>query len=117
MRHPEYFTSEDLDLYLGEQPQIPLEVDPPRHTKYRRLLGTRNSCRARSRSMSPRCGRSVRGLIDGFAGRGTCDFHEELATPLPSRIFLPGPTGLPREDLPMFLRWREHERAPQGRTR
>ena len=32
MRHPEYFTSDDMDLYLGEQPQIPLEVDPPRHT-------------------------------------------------------------------------------------
>src|SRR5262245_22951894 len=38
MRRPEVFTSEDLGLYLGEQPQIPLEVDPPQHTKYRRLL-------------------------------------------------------------------------------
>ena len=39
MRHPEYFTSEIADdMALGEQPLIPLQVDPPLHTQYRRLL-------------------------------------------------------------------------------
>src|SRR5437763_11421883 len=28
LRHPEYLTSAGGTLYLGEQPQIPLEVDP-----------------------------------------------------------------------------------------
>ena len=73
MRHPEYFTSEDMDLYLGEQPQIPLEVDPPQHTKYRRLLNPQfvpreieklepevRSTRARSSSTaSPVAGRAT----------------------------------------------------------
>ncbi len=110
MRHPEYFTSEDLDLYLGEQPQIPLEVDPPRHTKYRRLLNPQFVPRE-IETHEPEVRSIVRTLIDGFAGRGTCDFHEELATPLPSRIFLPL-MGLPREDLPMFLRWRDMNVRP-----
>ncbi|HEY7106737.1 MAG TPA: cytochrome P450 [Acidimicrobiia bacterium] len=110
MRNPEYFTSEDLDLYLGEQPQIPLEVDPPAHTKYRRLLNPQFVPREIERH-EPEVRSIVRELIDGFAGRGRCDFHEELATPLPSRIFLPL-MGLPREDLPMFLRWRDMNVRP-----
>ena len=36
MRHPEYFTSEDT-MELGEQPLIPLQVDPPKHTSSKRL--------------------------------------------------------------------------------
>lgn len=38
LRHPEYFTSAGGSLVLGEQPLIPLELDPPRRTKYRRFL-------------------------------------------------------------------------------
>jgi cytochrome P450 len=110
MRHPEYFTSEDLDLYLGEQPQIPLEVDPPAHTKYRRLLNPQFVPREIERH-EPEVRAIVRDLIDEFAGRGSCDFHDELATPMPSRIFLPL-MGLPREDLPMFLRWRDMNVRP-----
>src|ERR1043166_4243046 len=37
LRHPEVFPSEN-SMDLGEQPLIPLQVDPPRHTKYRRML-------------------------------------------------------------------------------
>ena len=110
MRHPEYFTSEDMDLYLGEQPQIPLEVDPPRHTQYRRLLNPQFVPREIEK-LEPEVRSTVRALIDGFAGRGSCDFHDELATPLPSSIFLPL-MGLPREDLPQFLQWRDDNVRP-----
>jgi cytochrome P450 len=110
MRHPEYFTSEDMHLYLGEQPQIPLEVDPPQHTKYRRLLNPQFVPREIEK-LEPEVRGTVRELIDGFAGRGSCDFHEELATPLPSSIFLPL-MGLPREDLPKFLQWRDDNVRP-----
>ena len=110
MRHPEYFTSEDMDLYLGEQPQIPLEVDPPEHTKYRRLLNPQFVPREIEK-LEPEVRGTVRELIDGFAARGSCDFHEELATPLPSSIFLPL-MGLPRKDLPTFLQWRDDNIRP-----
>jgi cytochrome P450 len=110
MRHPEYFTSADMDLYLGEQPQIPLEVDPPLHTQYRRLLNPQFVPREIEK-LEPEIRSTVRELLDRFAGRGSCDFHEEFATPLPSTIFLPL-MGLPREDLPQFLKWRDDNVRP-----
>jgi len=109
-RHPEVFTSASGTLQLGEQPLIPLEVDPPEHTKYRRLLNPRFVPREIDK-LEPEIRRVVRELIDGFAGRGYCDLHAELATPLPSAIFL-ALMGLPREDLPMFLQWRDDTIRP-----
>jgi cytochrome P450 len=49
----------------------------------------------------------VDGIIDRFADKGSCDFHEEFATPLPSAIFL-RLMGLPQSDLPTFLQWRDN---------
>ena len=83
LRHPEYFTSAGGTLYLGEQPQIPLEVDPPKHTQYRRLLNPQFVPREIEK-LEPAVRGMVRDLIDAFAPRGSCDFHEEFATPLPS---------------------------------
>ncbi len=110
LRHPEYFTSAGGSLNLGEQPLIPLEFDPPEHTKYRRLLSPEFVPREITK-LEPEVRRIVRGLIDGVAGRGRCDFHEEIATPLPSEIFL-ALMGLPGEDLPRFLRWRDDSIRP-----
>jgi cytochrome P450 len=84
--------------------------DPPRHTKYRRLLNPQFVPREIEK-LEPEVRSTVRELIDSFAGRGSCDFHEELATPLPSSIFLPL-MGLPREDLHMFLQWRDDNVRP-----
>ncbi|MHB1711568.1 MAG: cytochrome P450 [Acidimicrobiales bacterium] len=110
LRHPEYFTSAGNHLGLAEQPLIPLEVDPPQHTKYRRLLNPQFVPREIEK-LEPEVRRIVGELIDGFAGRGTCDFHEELATPLPCGIFL-ALAGLPTEDLPRFLQWRDDTIRP-----
>ncbi len=81
LRHPDAFTSAS-GLQLGEQPLLPLEVDPPVHTDYRRILNPRFTPRAIA-TLEPEVRRLVRELLDGFAGRGSCDFHTELATPLP----------------------------------
>lgn len=105
LREPDRFTSAGGVLHIGEQPLIPLEVDPPAHTRYRRLLNPWFVPREMQR-LEPDVRAAVRELIDGFADRGRCDFHEELATPLPSRIFL-ALMGLPTEDLPQFLAWRD----------
>jgi cytochrome P450 len=110
LRHPEYFTSEGDTMELGEQPLIPLQVDPPRHTKYRRLLNPRFLPREIGR-LEPDVRALVTRLIDAFADRGHCDFHEEFATPLPSGIFL-ALMGLPMSDLPTFLRWRDNTIRP-----
>ena len=110
LRHPEYFTSAGGNLNIGEQPLIPLEFDPPQHTKYRRLLSPEFVPREIFK-LEPQVRRIVRGLVDTVAPRGNCDFHEEIATPLPSEIFL-ALMGLPEEDLPLFLRWRDDSIRP-----
>jgi cytochrome P450 len=110
MRHPEYFTSENEDMKIGEQPLIPLQVDPPRHTQYRRLLNPRFVPREIEK-LEPDVRKLVRKLLDDFAERGHCDIHEEFATPLPSGIFL-ALAGLPMSDLPTFLRWRDNTIRP-----
>ncbi|MBV8305712.1 MAG: cytochrome P450 [Acidimicrobiia bacterium] len=110
LRHPEVFTSEGDGLTIGEQPLIPLQVDPPRHTQYRRFLNPRFVPREIER-LEPEVRTLVRRLLDGFADRGHCDFHEEFATPLPSGIFL-ALMGLPMSDLPVFLRWRDNTIRP-----
>ncbi|TMM16897.1 MAG: cytochrome P450 [Actinobacteria bacterium] len=110
LRHPEYFTSESDAMELGEQPLLPLQVDPPRHTRYRRLLNPRFLPREIGR-LEPDVRALVTQLIGAFADRGHCDFHEEFATPLPSGIFL-ALMGLPMSDLPMFLRWRDNTIRP-----
>src|SRR5436190_1963096 len=109
-RHPEYFTSEGGALNLGEQPLLPLEADPPRHTQYRRLLNPQFVPREIER-LGPAVRQMVHELLDGFADRGSCDFHEEFATPLPSGMFL-ALMGLPRADLPAFLVWRDNTIRP-----
>ena len=110
LRHPEYFTSAGGNLNLGEQPLIPLEFDPPEHTKYRRLLSPQFVPRA-IQTLEPEVRRIVRGLVEGVAPNGSCDFHEEIATPLPSEMFL-ALMGLPMSDLPLFLRWRDESIRP-----
>ncbi|HJR25055.1 MAG TPA: cytochrome P450 [Acidimicrobiales bacterium] len=110
LRHPELFTSASGTVGVGEQPLIPLELDPPLHTAYRRVLNPRFLPREIER-LEPEIRATVRSLIDDFAPRGHCDLHEELATPLPSGIFL-ALMGLPRSDLPQFLRWRDDTMRP-----
>ncbi|HLG92658.1 MAG TPA: cytochrome P450 [Acidimicrobiales bacterium] len=111
LRHPEVFSSEAAALDIGqEQPLIPLQVDPPLHTQYRRLLNPWFTPK-KVAELEPDVRVLVRRLIDAFAPRGECDFHEEYATPLPSTIFL-RLMGLPQSDLPTFLRWRDNVIRP-----
>jgi cytochrome P450 len=55
----------------------------------------------------------VNEMIDGFAGRGECDFHAEFAVPLPCTVFLQL-LGLPLDDLDKFLAWKDAVIRPEG---
>jgi cytochrome P450 len=113
LRHPEVFSSAPDALSIGqEQPMIPVQVDPPLHTRYRALLNPVFKPR-RIAELEPDVRSLVRDLIDGFVGRGWCNFHDELATPLPSTVFL-RLLGLPASDLPQFLQWRDDTIRPAG---
>ena len=111
LRHPEVFSSAGGTVSLGEQPLIPVEVDPPRHTAYRRLLNPQFVPREIER-LGPDVKGAVNDLIDGFIDQGSCDFHDDFSTPLPSGIFL-ALMGLDKADLPMFLEWRDDSIRPK----
>jgi cytochrome P450 len=64
-------------------------------------------------ALEPEARALVNEIIDTFADRGTCEFHEDFATPLPSTIFL-ALVGLPQSDLPDFLRWRDDTIRPKA---
>lgn len=105
LRHHELFSSR-VDLNLGNvRPLIPLNVDPPNHSKYRKLLDPLFAPRRmdeREKDITER----VNGFIDGFIDNGECNFSEEFAELFPSSVFL-GMMGLPEEDLRMFLGMRD----------
>jgi cytochrome P450 len=103
--HPDIFSSADAVAVGNDRPLIPLQIDPPEHRAYRRLLDPEFAPR-RMAALEADVRHHVNALIDTFVDRGSCDFHDELSTPLPSTIFL-RLMGLPQEDLSIFLRWRD----------
>lgn len=111
LRHHEVFSSQ-VDLGLGNiRPLIPLNVDPPKHSKYRKLLDPLFAPR-RMDEQEEDITRRVNALIDTFIDRGECNFSEEFAELFPTSVFL-GLMGLPEEELRMFLRLRDGILRPE----
>jgi cytochrome P450 len=111
LRNPDVFSSAPEAINIGQENKlIPLQVDPPDHLKYRRFLDPQFSPK-KMNALEGDARALVTGLIDKFADRGTCNFHDDFATPLPSGMFLAF-MGLPMSDLPMFLRWRDESIRP-----
>lgn len=89
----------------NERPLIPLNVDPPNHSKYRKLLDPLFA-RKRMDEQEEDITRRVNALIDAFIDRGECNFTDEFAELFPTSVFL-GLMGLPEDELPMFLELRD----------
>jgi cytochrome P450 len=111
LRHHEEFSS-IVDLGLGNiRPLIPLNVDPPMHSKYRKLLDPLFAPK-RMDEQEEDIRRRVNGFIDAFIDRGECNFSEEFAELFPSSVFL-GLMGLPEDEMRMFLHMRDGVLHPQ----
>ncbi|MCU1395518.1 MAG: cytochrome [Ilumatobacteraceae bacterium] len=80
---------------------MPVELDPPEHTKYRRLLSAEFSPSAAER-MEPDIRQLCVELIDAFADKGQCDVVADFAMKFPTTVFL-RMMGLPVEHLDAFL--------------
>jgi cytochrome P450 len=105
LRHHELFSSR-VEMGLGNiRPLIPLNVDPPLHSKYRKLLDPLFAPK-RMDEQEEDITRRVVALIEGFIEAGECNFTEEFAEIFPSSVFL-GLMGLPEQELRMFLRMRD----------
>jgi cytochrome P450 len=111
LRDHEVFSSQ-FDLALGNvRPLIPLNVDPPLHAKYRKLLDPLFAPR-RMDEQEEDITRRANALIDSFVDDGECNFTEDFAELLPSSVFL-GLMGLPEDDLRRFLDMRDGVLHPE----
>jgi cytochrome P450 len=86
--HPEIFSSGIDAVTIGQvRPLIPLQIDPPHHRNYRKLLDPIFAPRQVA-LLEERTRALVRDLIDAVAGDGGCNVHTALAEPLPTTVFL-----------------------------
>ena len=105
LRSADLFSS-STPLGLGNvRPLIPLNVDPPEHAKYRKILDPLFAPKAMDRQESDIAMR-VNRFIGAFRDRGECNFTEEFADQFPSSVFL-GLMGLPSSELDTMLRLRD----------
>lgn len=82
---------------------IPVELDPPEHQHYRRILNplfTPKYVNTYGEMVQQTCER----LLDEIADPGNCEFIGEFAEKFPNLIFL-SLLGLPHEQLRQFLTW------------
>ncbi|MGQ0465004.1 MAG: cytochrome P450 [Sporichthyaceae bacterium] len=90
LRDPAIFSSECVNIppTIGQDgPMIPLEVDPPDHTEYRRLM-TPLFSPTRMRALEPKIREIVRELLDDIGDAEEVEFVEAFAKELPTRVFL-----------------------------
>jgi cytochrome P450 len=113
LQHPEVFSSAPAAVDLGQSvPLIPLQVDPPEHSKYRKLLDPIFAPK-RMNLIEPDIAQLVNELMDAFIDDGSCEFTTALAEPLPSSVFL-RLLGLPVSELAMFLKMKDGILRPAG---
>ena len=103
----EHFSSERPGMIadmLGEPVRLnPIEIDPPRHHHYRRVLNPFFTPKA-VKSFDDPVRLCCQELIAKFRDRGECEFVDEFAVPFPSYVFL-DLMGMPRDRLDDFIGW------------
>ena len=115
LRHPAVRATDGVHYNLGGQrPLIPLDLDGDVHRKYRKLLDPLFSPK-RVAGLAPAIRGRTNALIDAFADQGETELMSGLCGPLPTHIFV-DLLGLPLDDLPLFLDFKEAVVRPQGTT-
>jgi cytochrome P450 len=107
LQHPELFSSRVIVPDEPDPPYkwIPIMLDPPDHTKWRRVLGSYFSP-GRVERLEDDQRRFARELIERFRARGECDFYADFARVFPTTIFLQI-MGLPVGQLDQFMAWED----------
>jgi cytochrome P450 len=102
-QHPAIFSSENPDPMQGAAKLIPIQMDPPEHTKYRQLIAAAFSPPA-VRNLDKEIRQRAVELIDAFAAEGQCDFVHSFAQPFPTALFCKI-MGIPFDKIDQFLIW------------
>ena len=88
LQHPEIFSSGIDAVHIGQvRPLIPLQIDPPNHKNYRKLLDPIFAPRQIA-LLEDATRVLVRSMLEPLASQRGCNFHSTLAEPLPSTVFL-----------------------------
>ena len=115
LSHPEVFSSGIDAVTIGQvRPLIPLQIDPPHHRNYRKLLDPIFAPR-RIALLEGRTRSLVRELVAAVVDDGACNFHAAVAEPLPTTVFLQL-LGLPVSRAEEFLRLKDGIIRPPVRT-
>jgi cytochrome P450 len=105
LKQPQKFSSEDVVEQGNTLPLVPLNIDPPDHVRYRKLLDPLFAPR-RVDVLEDDIAARVNHFLDVFIERGSCDFTAEFAELFPSSVFL-GMMGLPWEELDTLVALRD----------
>lgn len=110
-KNPAVFSSEKRltvpteydDETIALQSMMLVNMDPPRHGKFRRIA--RNAFTPRAvESYRATFEQYAREIVDGVAAKGHCEFITEVAAELPLMAIL-DLCGVPREDRGKFFTW------------
>jgi cytochrome P450 len=82
---------------------IPIQIDPPDHSRYRRLLGPLFSPATANR-LEDEVRRTAVELIDPIATKKSCEFVGEYAQLFPQYVFLRF-MGMPTDNVGEFVEW------------
>jgi cytochrome P450 len=105
-KKPEIFSSARAFDRLGSPvPLVPIAIDPPDHTRFRRMLDPFFSPKKMA-EREPELRRQAGELIDAIVPKGECDVVPDLATPFPSQVFLTL-FGLPMADRDRLVQWKD----------
>jgi cytochrome P450 len=119
---PETFSNRNIGLGYTAFPRtmIPDQLDPPEHTKYRKLLLPYFPPTA-ARALEDEIRSIARAEIANWAQRGEVEFVGEFAGRFPQIVFLQHLLHFPVEEMETFLRWEHdmvrHPRDPQDAKR
>jgi len=115
LRSPDVFSSRFDAVHIGQvRPLIPLQIDPPDHAKYRKLLDPLFAPR-RIALLEDRTRALVSDLVEAVADDGGCNFHAAVSEPLPSTVFLEL-LGLPVSRAAEFIALKDGIIRPPART-
>jgi cytochrome P450 len=112
--HRTFSSGPEAGFIGSETGLIPLQVDPPEHVRYRRLLDPLFAP-ARMARLEADVRILAQDCIDSFVARGRCNFSREFAVPLPAGTFL-HLLGLPIAGLANLLDLKDRIIRPRGET-
>jgi cytochrome P450 len=115
LRTPEVFSSGFDAVHIGQvRSLIPLQIDPPAHRTYRKLLDPLFAPQ-RVAALEPKVRAFASRLVDAVADEGGCELNQAFAEPLPSTVFLEL-LGLPVSRAREFIALKDGIIRPPART-